>query len=399
MHALVTASRLPFALEQIRKLGRSGHHVLAADSLRSAPGSRSRHAAERFVTASPRLDTASFIDDVETILRTRRVDRIVPSFEEVFYLARHRARLERHAELFAPDFDTLRRLHDKAAFCDLARALGLRVAPTMIAHDREALRDATRCFVRFFARPAYTRGGVTLYTNTGPLAGAVRFEECHPSEANPYLVQPFVEGRDICSYSIVHHGRVTAHGAYVHPLTLEHAGGIVFESVVVPESLEIAQRVAEATGYHGQLSFDLLETPRGLYVVECNPRPTAGLAVMPDEIFDTGMMDRGPRQPLIAPAGMRRQLSLALLRNMVIHPDTLRESFAALTSGTPDIYADPADPLPLLSQLVAYGKVIEYRLRQKSRSRSDLMQGYFDDLTWDGHEIASGLTDEVPRAA
>ena len=68
---------------------------------------------------------------------------------------------------------------------------------------------------------------------------------------------------------------------------LEHAGGIVFESVVSDETLRVARKVAQATGYEGQLSLDFLRTDRGeLHVIECNPRPCAGLVVMPDAMFD-----------------------------------------------------------------------------------------------------------------
>jgi glutathione synthase/RimK-type ligase-like ATP-grasp enzyme len=383
MNILVTGSRLPFALEQIRKFGRAGHRVFATDSFWSAPGNHSRHATASFVTRSPAHDPDGFVADVARLVREHAIDRVVPSFEEAFYLSAARDRIE--AELFAPRFETLALLHDKARLRDYAETLGIRVAPTILARSHDELERALAQFPRFFARPTFTRGGVSLFTNTGPLAGAMRLEDTAPSEDNPYLVQPFLEGRDLCSYSIVHHGRIAAHATYVHPLTLEHAGGITFESVVVPETLAIATRIAQATGYHGQLSFDFLETKDGIYLVECNPRPTAGLTVMPDGMFEEAMT-HGPREsgPMIAPAGARRHMSLALLRNMVVHPETAAENAAALASSGTDIYVDLKDLMPVLSQFIAYGRVMEHRWRAKHSSRGDLMQGYFDDLTWNG---------------
>lgn len=389
MDALVTSSRLPFALEMIRKLGRRGHLVYAADTFRSAPGSHSRHVAESFVVGSPRYDTRRFVEDLEAILRGRHVDCVVPAFEEVFYLAKHRARLERHARVFAPSFETLRRLHDKLRFLELAAELGLSVPRTIVARDRRELVHATRELGRFFARPAFTRGGVTLYTNTGPLAGLVTLEECAPTPENPFLVQPFVEGTDVCTYDIVHRGRVAAHASYVHPLTLEHSGGIVFESVEDTGALAIAQRIAEATRYHGQLSLDLIRTREGLVVVECNPRASAGLVVMPDAMFDEALRDRPPRQTRVAPAGARRKLSLALIRNAIVRRGEARKNLAALVRRGADVYADPHDLRPLLFQLVAYARVLGYRARRRRVHRTDLMQGYFHDLLWDGEEIAA----------
>ena len=402
MRALVTGSRLPFAIEQIRKLGRMGHEVHASDALWSAPGNHSRFSAGHVVTAPPRHEPEQFVRDIVQYLREHPIDRLIPSFEEVFYLARHRRQIEAHTELFAPSYDVLAALHDKSTMVELAQELGVDVAPTLLARDRAELEAACRDFPRFFARPAYTRGGVTLFTNAGPLAGVVRLEDCHPTPENPYLVQPFLDGRDLCTHSIVHHGRVAAHVSYIHPLTLEHAGGIVFESVVVPETLRVTRLVAEATGYHGQISFDFMETEQGIYLVECNPRPTAGLTVMPDAIFDDGMMERTGGETLVGPAGGQRKLSLALLRNMVVHWESLPENLAALASKTPDIYADPDDLVPLFSQLFAYGKVLKYRLangRADNRGRSDIMQGYFEDLTFDGDGTVPSFRTAARRAA
>lgn len=387
MRVLVTSSRLPFALEEIRKLGRTGHHVLASDTFRSAPGSHSKYVAEQLVTASPTYETERFYEDVETILRDHPVDRVLPAFEEVFFLARHAERFENLAPIFAPSFETLRRLHDKARFVELAASLGLRVPETRIAKSRAELADATREIPRFFARAAYSRGGVTLYTNVGPLAGQVALEDCEPTDDNPFLVQPFLQGLDLCTFGIAHHGRLAAHSTYVHPRTLEHAGGIVFESVEDAEVLDASRRIVEATGYHGQISLDFLRTDESLYAVECNPRPSAGLTVMPDEDFDAALRDRHPDRTLVAPPGLRRKLSLGLIRNMVVHWKELPEDLEALVSKGRDVYADPSDIVPFVYQLIAYGRVLGFRLEQRRVRRTDLMQGYFHDICWNGEPI------------
>jgi hypothetical protein len=387
VRVLVTSSRLPAALEEIRKLGRTGHFVLASDTFASSPGNHSKHVKERFVTASPTYDSSRFLDDVEAILEAHSVDLLMPAFEEVYYLAKHRARFERHTELFASSFEVLRELHDKERFLGLARRMGLTVPATRTATSREELAKITQEMPGFFARAAYSRGGVKLFTDTGPLAGGVRLEDCEPTVDNPFLVQPFVEGQDLCTYSIVHHGEVTAHVTYIHPLTIEHSGGITFESIDEPRTLEITRRVVEETGYHGQIGMDFIRTDDGLVVIECNPRPTAGLAVMPDEMFDRGLRNDTDGETLVAPAGEKRMLSLAIIRNMVLDMKEMPEDLEALVSSGKDIYADPRDIVPLMYQFIAYSHVIGYRMRAGQVKRSDLMQGYFHDICWNGDEI------------
>lgn len=384
---MVTSTRLPAAIELVRKLGRAGHEVYAVDTFRAAPGSHSKFVSESLKTPQPRREPRAYVDAVAKLCEEHEIDRLAPSFEEVFYLARERSRLEGIVEPFFPSFEVLHRLHDKVQFLELAGELSLSPMPFELAKSREELARATERFDRFFARAAYSRGGVTLYTNEGPLAGEVALSDCDPTPDNPFVVQRFLEGTDVCTYGIAHHGRLAAFSAYVHPLTMEHAGGIVFESIDCPEGLEATRRVVEATGYHGQISLDFLQTAEGLVPIECNPRPTAGVTVMPDEMFDDAFMGRRPGEVLVAPAGARRQLSLGLIRNMAAHLDELPENLAELLSGDPDVYAAQGDFLPFLYQVVAYSHVLAYRIRRGRMQRSDIMQGYFYDITWDGEQL------------
>ena len=43
MRLLITSSRMPFALDAIRKLGERGHEVFACDSYAASPGSHSKY--------------------------------------------------------------------------------------------------------------------------------------------------------------------------------------------------------------------------------------------------------------------------------------------------------------------------------------------------------------------
>ncbi len=385
---LVTSSRMPFALDEIRKLGRNGHEVFVTDTFRTAPGSHSRYAAEAIITPSPRYETAAFLDVIEDVVTSRSIEWILPTFEEVFHLARARQRFGGHAHLFAAQFDVLHTLHDKQRFVALAQRLGLPIPRTLVARDRAELAAATREFGQFFARPAYSRGGVQLFTNAGPLAGALTLDRCRPTDANPWLVQGFVQGTDVCTFSIVHHGRIAAHSTYIHPRMLEHAGGISFEAIDEGGTLAIAAVIAADTGYHGQLSLDFLRTDQGLVLVECNPRPTAGVYLMPDELFVHALFDPDPGRTLFAPIGAARRIDVAIIRDMFRHPEEIPEDLAALFAKARDVYAAPDDMMPALFQFLSYSHVLAYRWRRGHRDkRADLMAGYFDDVQWDGEAI------------
>lgn len=390
---LVTTSRMPFTLDLIRKLGKQGHEVHASDTFRTAPGSHSTYLAGRHLTASPRYATQAFLDDVADILDEHRIELLLPSFEEVFYIARNLERLRRDVEVFASPFDVLLRLHDKDRMRRLASELGIRVPETIVAESDGDLQAATRHFGSYFARPVFSRGGVQLLTNAGPLAGAIAMGDCHPTPAQPWLVQPFVRGLDVCTCSIAHRGRIAAHGTYVHPREIEHAGGIVFESIEEPGTLEISQRIVEAVGYHGHVSFDFLKTDDGLVLIECNPRPTAGLFAMSPQMYEQALFAPPKAQVLVAEPGIRKKYSVALIRDLVMHWREAPEDIKHLLSEAQEIYAEPGDLLPGLYQLLSYSHVIAYRMHVGEHRSQALMEAYFDDVLFNGPPPA------LPRGA
>lgn len=389
MRFLVTGARMFFAVDEIRKLDDSADTVFAADTFRTAPGRHSKGVARRLLVPAPASEPLAFVAAVRDAVREHRIDVLLPQFEEVFYLAKHRDELVGDTEPFFPDFDVLARLHDKARFTELAREVGLPVAETVVARSADELRTAISELDRYFARAAYSRGGVELLTNTGPLAGAVDPDSVEPTPTNPWVVQRFVEGTDICSYSVVHHGRVAAHATYEHPKTIEHAGGIEFLSIDAPETLAAARAIAEATGYHGQVSFDFLRDASGTYwMVECNARPTAGVLLLEPGEFRTAVVEPEPDRVTIAPPGRYHQLSLALLRDMVRDwreiPRDVHDFFSS-----PGVYFEDHDLRPALYALLSYGHVHQYRkaLDTGPHEPTDIMAAQFFDIAWNGEQI------------
>lgn len=390
MRVLVTSARLPHALGLIRSLGEAGHDVYASDTFRTAPGLHSQHVREAILTASPAFATRTFVGQIADAVKEHAIDLVLPAFEEVFYLSRHLADLPHAERYFCSPLETLALLHNKQSFAELAQQLALPIAQTITVTSDDELRDAIEKFEHYFGRAAFSRGGVSLLTNTGPLAGAMQPEECHPTPEQPWLIQEFVQGEDLCSYSVAHHGKIAAHCTYRHPLTIEHAGGIVFESVDEPETLACSRRIVEQLGYHGNISFDWLRSADGkLFVVECNPRPTAGIFTMQEGRFASAISEPDFEAPYVAAAGSRQQIDSAIVRDMFREPKNIPNDLHLLFSDTPDVYAQKGDRLPGLYQLLAYSHVFAFRQRMHvpKHKHSDLMAAQFFDIEWDGAEI------------
>jgi predicted ATP-grasp superfamily ATP-dependent carboligase len=374
---------MPFALAMVRKLADAGQEVYAADDTDLAPGSHSKFLAGHFVTASPREATEQFVDDVERICGEASIDLVLPAFEEAFYLATQHQRLSRTTRLFTPPFATLARLHDKATFQQLAVQLGLPTPETIVATTDEELHAALERFPRYFARAAFSRGGVSLLTNTGPLAGAVDITDCRPTEASPWLVQEFVDGPTVCTYSVVHDGRVASHCMYRIPRQWKHSTGIGFESMEGAESLALIEPILAEVDYTGQVSFDFVATDDELTLIECNPRATDGALLMSSEQLAAGISGTSGETSMV-PAGEEIELDLALIGDgfsdhLQRLPETIRDLARVHDAGD-----GWHDPLPTLYSALA----VAHDAGRSVREHSKLFVAMAGDISWDGEPIA-----------
>lgn len=392
MKILITSSRNPFALDLVRKLATAGHDVYAADTFSTAAGSHSRYLAGHEVVASPRFETATFIADIERIVLAHGIEMVIPAFEEAFYLATRHAQLSAITQLYTGQFAQLARLHDKVSFQRVAQEHGVRIPETVVAHDDAELRDAIERFPHYFARAAFSRGGVALLTNTGPLAGQVAVDDCHPSTDQPWLVQEFVSGPMVCSYSTVHGGRVTAHCTYRAPRQWEHSTGISFLGVDGQPTLDVVEKIAGPMTYTGQLSFDFVESDGQLYLIECNPRTTDGVLLMTPEHAATGLTDPSSPLTMVAP-GEEVQLDFAILAEMFKEPLKDKPKVIHDLVHIRDAGHGWHDHLPMLWSFASLAR----GERMSRQQQVAILEAMAADVVWNGEPI-DGMSDADAQA-
>ena len=143
---------------------------------------------EHFHVPSPARDTEAWVAALAQIIQKKRVDLIVPVYEEAFHLAKAIGNIPDAPPLFAPDFETLIRLHDKWRFNQTARSLGLRAPETVLLTSREELvteftRDPQRAF-----KPVYSR--FAAYARVKP-ASLEAFDGIEPTQHALGLHRPF----------------------------------------------------------------------------------------------------------------------------------------------------------------------------------------------------------------
>jgi hypothetical protein len=380
---LITGGRAPAALDLARQLATAGDTVFAADSAPCFLAGSSRAVTRAFRVPPPRQAPQAFAGAVLDLVRAHRIERIIPTCEEVFYLARFASLLRPQAELFCPDLDLLRALHGKWSFSQQARGLGVEVPETWLLQSRADVERLPPAPEELVFKPVYSRFAV--HTLIRPTAAALR--ALAPTIERPWVAQRCISGREICSYSVARAGRVTAHAAYAPTWRLGRGSGYYFEPVRVAAIETFTRRFVAAAEYTGQIAFDFIETESGaVYVLECNPRATSGVHLFrpADRLSDAFDGRAGDViQPGDGTPGMLAT-AMALFGTVdAVRHRRLRQLAVDVRRGRDAVWSR-RDPLPTLYVFVGLAAYVGLAVRRGVSPRAASTQ----DIEWDGEAIA-----------
>jgi hypothetical protein len=304
---MVTGARAPVALHWAWALRSAGRRVFLADCLRWPIGRGPAFSDGYLRHAPPRHDLQGFLRDLLAHCGRHRIGLIVPTCEEVFWLGQIAGDLAAAGiRVFAPDMSTLARVHDKGAFIDLCHTFWPHLPVTRRLTSRAAV-EALGQTGALVLKPAFSR--FATRTLVRPLPDDLT--RVRPTPSDPWVAQSFLTGREVCAFAVAVQGKVTALSVY-HPLYRAGKGaGIYFQPVDPAPALRFVGAFARATGWTGQVSFDLIETADGLAPIECNPRATSGLHLLRDPLAICAAMQGGG--PVLVQADARPQcLRLAM---------------------------------------------------------------------------------------
>ncbi len=122
---MILGGRAPVALDHARRFAHRGWTAYVADSVPCRIGGWSRFVAGTVMLPPPRHEPARFVAALAAALIERKVDLLLPTCEEVFYVSRGIGIRCRSAMTVATDrFDKLRSPHSKLEFLELARDCG-----------------------------------------------------------------------------------------------------------------------------------------------------------------------------------------------------------------------------------------------------------------------------------
>lgn len=382
---LITGGRAPVALELARLFKAAGHRVYAAESAAYHLCRVSSAVEASIRVPSPRHQPRAYIRRLSELAAELKIDLLVPTCEEIFYIA---AGLDQFTgcRVLSAERSVLAGLHHKGEFIAMARSFGLTVPDTELINSagewqRAVERAAANGEQRVY-KPAYSR-----FASQVILPGMKALPPAGISAAAPWVSQEYIQGKALCTYSIVHEGTVAAHAAYDSRYRTGRSGASVyFQPLEHPAAQEWVRRFAGASGFSGQISFDFIEAVNGtLYPIECNPRATSGIHLfapqdgLTDALLNPGLLVQSGT--IIVPRSSRTAMLAIPMLNCGLKPGPggLR-SWRQAWRGATDVVFRKDDLRPVLEQL----RVVYSAFRTAKRHRISLTEALTEDIEWNG---------------
>lgn len=275
MNILLTSPRAPVTLEWLRLALDGGHRVWLCDSLRWPLGRFAGHSTVRYYRIPPpRLDFTGYRRAMLPLLEW--ADFVVPTCEDIFYLARMPLNENTRAKCFMPPPDLLLALHHKhRLFERVPLHPDVRFPATrLITRHSEIVPDTSGR--KTVLKPVFSRFGRSVVRGVT----AQNIAHLTISADYPWVQQQFIDGQGLCNYALCVHGEMVAHAAYRPRYPLNQAAATYFQPVQDERAQAFTRAFAAQHAYHGQVAFDFIDDGASLWLLECNPRATSGLHLL-----------------------------------------------------------------------------------------------------------------------
>ncbi|TAF33432.1 MAG: ATP-grasp domain-containing protein [Cytophagales bacterium] len=381
---LVTGARAPVALEWVRRLYAQGHDVYTCDSLVHSLAGCSAAVKAYLRLPAPALEPERFGIEVLKIIQEYHITHVLPTCEEVFYWAALWQKAQPQAQLIAPSFDKLRTYHSKYLFARLVLKFGLHAPATQHISHRETLDIKELSQKQFVLKPEFSRFATRVFIQTPPQKLIEIPQNLSIDSQNTWVLQDYIAGKHFCSYAFALKGQLKALAVYEAVFrTGQHGACYHFQQKNIPEIESINQHFIASENYHGQLALDFIQSESNgkFYLLECNPRATSGLHLLPEQAFWVDEFS-GSLKPKEHQAAMLAAVMLTdgLLKNL--KPKKLKLWFQAYQQAQDVIWSNQ-DQTPFWQQAKLYREFWQIAKQQKI----SILEASTYGIAWDGSNI------------
>lgn len=372
---LLTGGRAPSTLELARLFFMNGYSVHIAESFPHALAKKSRTVEKFHLTRKPKQETEKFIEDLIIIIEDEKIDLLVPTCEEIFYIARFQAEIRKYCEVCVDTFEKMITLHHKFDFIKLAKSFGLQVpGTTLITSLEEWKKETLGNKKKLIAKPVFSR-----FSNEIHILPKGHNQHIEVSETKHWVLQEFIEGSHYCSYSVASHGKVLAHTTYKSEIRAGDGASIYFQHHQHEKIAEWVEVFVRESEFHGQIAFDFIQNEKGqVFAIECNPRLTSGIHLFRNTNFPAVFFENKDVMPnRNQPVSLKAALVLYGYQNS--KQSGVKKILQAFVESK-DVVFNSKDVGPFLYQWYSYLQIWGI----STRNKISLLEATTYDISWDG---------------
>ena len=378
---LITGARAPVAVDLSRAFLAAGYEPVLADSVIpwAAKASKAK-SAPIHRHPPPRHEFDAFVAWLTAYVRDEDPRLIVPTCEEVFYVAAAAQLSGFSNRVFTTDLETLKTLHSKIQFPHLLDNIGVEAPQTWRIETREDLDALPEGSKEFVFKPEFSRFGTATHMQPEPkVVEALPF-----GKGQSWAAQRFIPGDEICFWSAARDGEIVAHAAYRPLWRHGRSAAYAFEHVASEPALDVARAVAQATNFTGHLSFDMILISDGRAIpIECNPRAVSGLHLC-DAQAALAHRIMGQRD-IHMDIAKRRHLSLAMV--CLGLPSAIAtgklQAFLSDWRSSADALGRPGDKGPIVGACLDAARFTFTGLGRRRSATAETT----DDIEWNGQSL------------
>ena len=283
---MLTGGKMTKCLQLARMFKANGDRVIVVETpLYKFCGTRFSNVVDQFKSIPDITGKGTDFCKALTQLAAReKVDLFVPvsSPKSALYEAIAKPNFPKHTKVFQFDQAVIRQLDDKHKFVQLAKEFGLSVPESYTITSKEALLNH-----RFTSNKRYILKKIDydpvyrLDLRTLPHEGWQKRIELLPiSDQDPWVLQEFIEGREICTHTTTQNGDINLY------ICCDSSPFQVNYKMLYLSNVKswVASFVSQL-GATGQISFDFIIKNNGQVMpIECNPRTHSAITLFHNQL-------------------------------------------------------------------------------------------------------------------
>lgn len=380
---LLTGGRAPVTLDLARRFKQYGHEVYVAESVKYHLCRYSSAVKKSFLVPSPAKYQSEYINALSSLIQKYKIDLLVPTCEESFYIASEQERLSRLTKVLVDKIEKLDLLHNKYSFNKLIENTGISVPQTIlftsIIEYNELVRTKKITYPHVL-KPAYSR-----FSSQTKFVFTPEMIKIDITEKRPWLAQTYIPGKLLCTYSICDAGNILANVFYKNNyIAGKNGAGISFKQIENAALFHWLTQFVKSLNYTGQIAFDVIVANDGsLWPIECNPRATSGIHLFPDYLNVPSVFFANSKINTNSARKRQPMLSLAMLIYLLPNLKSLKNLSAwmkCLLTGK-DIIFRWRDPLPFVLQL--FTALSFFNISRKQHI--SFIEATTHDIEWNGN--------------